>query len=128
MANGRIRRRVVTTQFRLAPDVSAFWSPYAEPSQLFANNGDGAFRDISSANPAFCREALVGRGLACGDFDNDGAPDLLLIGLSSRARLLRNTASPRGHWLGVRAIETGFSVAFHRLEDLLADLCGGGKA
>ena len=105
VANGRIRRRVVTTQFRLAPEVSPFWSPYAEPCQLFANSGDGAFLDISSANPALCREALVGRGLACGDFDNNGAPDLLLIGLSSRARLLRNTAPARGHWLGVRAID-----------------------
>jgi hypothetical protein len=83
----------------------AFWKPYAEPSQLFANSGDGRFREISDANPALCGEALVGRGLACGDIDNDGAPDLLLIGVAGPARLLRNIASPRGHWLGLRAID-----------------------
>lgn len=110
VANGRIRRRADhgrggTRPGPLAPGVTPFWAPYAEPSQLFSNSGDGRFRDISSANPAFCGEALVGRGLACGDFDNNGAPDLLLIGLASHARLLRNTATPRGHWLGVRAID-----------------------
>jgi hypothetical protein len=105
VANGRIRRRATKIQPKLAPGVAPFWSAYAEPTQLFANNGDGRFREISSMNSALCGEALVGRGLAVGDFDNDGAPDLLLIGLASPARLLRNTAAPRGHWLGVRAID-----------------------
>jgi hypothetical protein len=105
VANGRIRRRATKIQPKLAPGVAPFWSAYAEPTQLLANNGDGRFREISSMNSALCGEALVGRGLAVGDFDNDGAPDLLLIGLASPARLLRNTAAPRGHWLGVRAID-----------------------
>ena len=105
VANGRIRRRATKTQPKLAPGVTPFWSAYAEQVQLFANSGEGRFREISSANPALCGEALVGRGLVAGDFDNDGASDLLLIGLGSPARLLRNTATPRGHWLGVRAID-----------------------
>lgn len=111
VANGAIRRRPETRStesFGTPPSalrVPRFWMPYAEPSQLFANTGAGRFREISAINPAFCGEALVGRGLACGDFDNDGAPDLLLVGIAGPARLLRNTASPRGHWLGVRAID-----------------------
>jgi hypothetical protein len=48
---------------------------------------------------------LVGRGLICGDIDNDGAPDLLVTGIAGPARLYRNIASPRGHWLGIRAID-----------------------
>jgi hypothetical protein len=120
VANGAIRRRpgqgsaksgsAPTSHFspltsHLSPGIAPFWQPYAERSQLFANNGDGSFREISAANPAFCAEALVGRGLACGDIDNDGAPDLLLVGIAGPVRLLRNTASQRGHWLGVRAVE-----------------------
>ena len=105
VANGRIRRAITPAMSKLAPGIPPFWAPYAEPSQVFANSGDGRFREISPANSALCGEALVGRGLACGDFDNDGAPDLLLTGIGSHARLLRNTASPRGHWLGVRAID-----------------------
>ena len=105
VANGRIRRRATKTPPKLAPGVPPFWAAYAEPAQLFANAGAGRFREISSANSAFCGEARVGRGLVAGDFDNDGGTDLLLIGLASPARLLRNTAAPRGHWLGVRAID-----------------------
>jgi hypothetical protein len=105
VVNGLVRRRPGKAPPKLAPGIVPFWTAYAEPSQLFANGGDGRFREISDTNPALCGEAMVGRGLACGDIDNDGAPDLLLIGIAGPVRLLRNTAAPRGHWLGVRAID-----------------------
>jgi hypothetical protein len=82
-----------------------FWETYAERNQLFANDGTGKFRDISPSNPAFCAYWNVGRGLACADFNNDGAPDLLVTSIGGRARLLRNIAPNRGHWLKVRALD-----------------------
>lgn len=105
VVNGRIRRGSGKTTLKLAEGIAPFWRPYAEPSQLFANDGTGRFREISAANAAFCGEAFVGRGLACGDIDSDGAPDLLVTGIASPARLYRNVAPSRGHWLGVRAID-----------------------
>jgi hypothetical protein len=105
VANGLIRRRLGEAPSRLAAGIAPFWAPYAEPAQLFANDGRGRFREISAANPAICGEALVGRGLVCGDVDNDGGPDLLLIGIGGPARFYRNVAAPRGHWLGLRAID-----------------------
>jgi hypothetical protein len=104
VSNGLVRRRVNRPPPRLAPGIAPFWAPYAEPSQLFANDGTGKFREISAANPAFCGDAHVGRGLVCGDLDNDGGPDLLMTGIAGPARLYRNVASSRGHWLGLRAI------------------------
>src|SRR5262249_30110107 len=98
VANGLIRRRSDRAPATLAAGIAPFWNPHAEPSQLFANDGRGRFREISAANPAFCSEALVGRGLLCGDLDNDGGLDLLLIGIGGPARLYRNTAARRGHW------------------------------
>ena len=112
VANGRIRRapsppigeREKKRGGAVEENIAPFWKPYAERSQLFANDGSGHFRETSSVNPAFCSEGLVGRGLVCGDIDNDGGPDLLLMGIGSPARLFRNVAVKRGHWLGIRAI------------------------
>jgi hypothetical protein len=81
-----------------------FLTQYAQRNQLFANTGRGKFRDISASNPALCGFPCVGRGLAVGDFNNDGAPDLLITEVGGKARLLRNVAAARGHWLTVRAV------------------------
>ncbi len=105
IANGAIRRRIGPARAPLATGTALFWADYAEPAQIFANDGNGRFAEVSSSNPALCGEALVGRGMACGDLDNDGAPDLLLVGISSPVRVLRNIAAPRQHWLGLRAID-----------------------
>jgi enediyne biosynthesis protein E4 len=87
------------------PGMNPFWNAYAQRPQLLMNEGSGHFRDISAANPAFCGQAAVGRGLACGDLDNDGAPDLLAVNTGAPARLYRNACPGRGHWLTIRAVD-----------------------
>ncbi len=101
--NGRIKRGEEVGP--LLPGLDPFWRPYAQQNQLFANDGTGRFHDLSDANPAFCGRAAVGRGLACGDIDNDGALDLLVCNAGAPAQLLRNAAPNGGHWLMIRAID-----------------------
>ena len=67
--------------------------------------GTGKYQDVSLANPAFCDYWNVARGLACADFDKDGGLDLLVTTIGGRARLFRNVAPNRGHWLTVRAVD-----------------------
>src|SRR5207237_4533197 len=71
----------------------------------FHNTGH-AFENVSvSAGPAFAQN-LAGRGLAIGDFDNDGAVDALVTANGGPPLLLRNTAAQGNHWLGIRLIGT----------------------
>lgn len=98
IANGR----VVRTR---NPVGSTHWDAYADQNQLFAGAGPGKFKDISRGNAALCAQPNVARGLAVGDIDGDGALDLLVTCAGARARLLRNVAPERGHWLVVRAID-----------------------
>jgi len=106
MVNGAVNLATGRTiPVRAARSVPPFWAPYAHPNQLFANDGQGRFREVSAANPALCGEAMVGRGLACGDLDNDGGLDLLVSYIGGPARLYRNVAAPRGHWLGLRVLD-----------------------
>jgi hypothetical protein len=106
VVNGRVKRMELFGIDREAVQaLGPFWGAYAERNQLFANDGTGRFRDLSEQNPAFCARARVSRGLACGDVDNDGSLDLLVTAIAGPARLYRNVAPKRGHWLLVRAID-----------------------
>jgi enediyne biosynthesis protein E4 len=76
---------------------------YLEPMRLFRNTGK-RFENVSThSGPIFSRP-LAGRGLALGDFNNDGAVDVL-VGVNNGAPiLLRNNIGNQNHWLGVRLI------------------------
>jgi hypothetical protein len=89
---------------RGASTTGPFWSAYAQKHQIFANEGGGKFRDVSSSNPALCGTPGVGRALIVADLDNDGAPDLIVTEAGGPVRVLRNVAPAAGHWLAVRAL------------------------
>jgi hypothetical protein len=76
---------------------------YRQPLLLFQNTG-AAWKNVSdAAGPAFARP-IAGRGLAVGDFDNDGALDVLVTVNDGPPILLRNTAARQNHWLGLKLI------------------------
>jgi hypothetical protein len=89
----------------LPPEAAdSFWGKYYERNQLFANDGKARFRDVSEGDP-FCRDPGCGRGLVCADIDGDGSLDLLVTRIGGSARLYRNVAARRGHWLMVKAVD-----------------------
>jgi hypothetical protein len=76
---------------------------YREPPFLFENTGAG-FREVAAEHGAALSRPRSGRGLATGDYDNDGDPDLLLLGIGEPPALLRNDGGNRRAWLGVRLV------------------------
>jgi len=72
-----------------------------QPALLFRRQPDGRLVDVTAgAGPPF-QGRYMGRGLACGDVDNDGDLDLLLIENNGPARLWRNDAPASSSWLGL---------------------------
>lgn len=82
---------------------------YQEPLLLFQNTGHG-FKNVSEqGGPAFSK-SFSARGLALGDFNNDGAVDLLIGVNDSAPILLRNNAGTKNHWLGIKLVGTKSNV------------------
>jgi len=66
---------------------------YAQPAQLFLNQGSGKFRDVASEVNGGFEQPKVGRGLAFADFDRDGDLDILMTTNNGPAFLYRNDQS-----------------------------------
>jgi hypothetical protein len=76
---------------------------YREPFLLFHNNGKD-LENVSSSAGAVFNESFAARGMAIGDFDNDGAIDILVAVNNGPPVLLKNFAASGNHWLGLRLI------------------------
>jgi enediyne biosynthesis protein E4 len=76
---------------------------YKEPLLLFHNTGHGLENVSSQAGPVF-QESFAARGMAIGDFNNDGAVDVLVAVNNGAPLLLKNVAAAGNHWLGVRLV------------------------
>jgi len=69
---------------------------------LFQQEADGKLHNVSSrAGSAFDRPYNA-RGLAVGDYNNDGAVDVLVCANGGAPLLLKNNAAQGNNWLGVK--------------------------
>ncbi len=79
---------------------------YAEPPLLFRNRGNGRFDNVSDIVGPALRQAIVGRGAAYLDFDNDGDLDIVVTTSNGTVKLLRNDNGNQNDMLRVRTIGT----------------------
>ncbi len=94
VANGHIDEEIG----RVQPKVS-----FAQPPHLFRNLGKGKFEEVTAKLGADLGRAIVARGAAYGDFDNDGDLDVLITTNHGPAYLLRNDANTaKNYWISVR--------------------------
>jgi len=77
---------------------------YAQQTLLFRNLKNGKFERVGAAPGSGLAYPWCGRGLATGDLDGDGRLDVVINNADSRPSLLRNVATPVGHWLALRLV------------------------
>jgi hypothetical protein len=71
---------------------------WAQSNQLFRNQGDGKFEDVSEITGISVGKR-VSRGAAFGDLFNRGRTDIVVNVLRGRPLLLKNECAPSAHWL-----------------------------
>ena len=78
---------------------------YKEPLVLLVNTG-GDFRNVSRESGAVFSRDFSGRGMATGDFDNDGDLDVVISNNGEAPLLLRNDGGNKNNWLGLSLVAT----------------------
>ncbi len=78
---------------------------YREPLLLFQNTS-GKYKNVSEQSGPVFSKSFSARGMAVGDFNNDGGIDVLVAVNDGAPILLRNNVGKENHWLGVKLIGT----------------------
>jgi hypothetical protein len=95
------RSDVLVANGHIFADVGAFpelGERFAQKNQLLLNTG-GAFRDVSAGSGPGLQVEKVSRGLAVGDLDNDGDPDVVVSNMDDTPTLLENRQTTGHHWV-----------------------------
>jgi enediyne biosynthesis protein E4 len=87
----------------LIEDVTNGQVTYREPLMLFHNNAK-TFQNVSAeSGPVFAR-LVSARGMAVGDFNNDGGLDVLISVNDGAPMLLKNNLGIQNNWLGIKLV------------------------
>jgi enediyne biosynthesis protein E4 len=91
MANGHVYPEI---------DGSKIGERYRQLTLLYRNTGGGKFADITGVAGEAFQIARPARGLAVGDLDGDGRPEIVIVNMNQPPTVLKNE-SPRGNWIRV---------------------------
>lgn len=103
---------VLTANGHIEPEISLIQESqqYEQPAHLFCNCGPQAPSEFAlvpeGKSGADFDRPLVGRGATFADIDGDGDLDVLLTGIASAPRLLRNDQQLGNHWLRLKLVGT----------------------
>lgn len=79
---------------------------YAQLNQLLINSGNGEFVNVLTESQSALGLLKVSRGLASGDYDNDGDLDLLISNANDSPDLIRNDEGNRCNWVSIKTVGT----------------------
>ena len=78
--------------------------PHRTPRVIFRNLGRGKFEELIGQGGPGISDIHASRGVAFGDFDNDGDIDILMMNQNEPPSLLRNDMTGGNHWLKVKLV------------------------
>ncbi len=76
---------------------------YPQKNLLFRNLGDGKFVNVKTQNDGLALKK-VSRGVAIGDYDNDGDLDILVSNINQRPDLLQNVVGNQNNWIQLNVV------------------------
>ena len=97
LANGHIYPEV---------DRQHLGSDYEEPRILYRNLGNGTFADVSATSGPGISAKASSRGLAIGDFWNNGNLSAVISNMNALPSLLVNQVHSANHWIAIHAVGT----------------------
>jgi hypothetical protein len=92
MANGHVYPEV---------DGSPIGETYKQKTLLYRNLGGGRFADVTALAGAGFAPPRPARGLAIGDLDGDGRPEIVIVNMNQRPSILKNLG-PRRNWVAIQ--------------------------
>src|SRR5581483_1300675 len=74
---------------------------YHQPLMLLHSLAGRSFEDVSTLGGAAFHRRYSARGLATGDLNNDGYPDVVFTENGGPPHILMNNCEHHNHWLGL---------------------------
>jgi len=97
MANGHVFPEVDSKKLHFS---------YKQRKILYRNLEGKRFSDVTAESGPDLNIPLGSRGVAFGDFDNDGDIDIVVSNMNDRPSLYRNDSSAKNNWLKIKCIGT----------------------
>jgi hypothetical protein len=94
-------RDLAVASGHIYPELGAAKSaePFLQPRSIYWNARNGVFADVSAAAGEAILSPRCSRGMAAGDLDGDGAPELVVVNQSAAPMVLKSVTAARGNWI-----------------------------
>ncbi len=99
---------IVQINGHVYPEIDSynFGETFKNPRLVYKNLGNGNFKDVSGSMGAGITARHSSRGAAFGDYDNDGAMDMLILNMNEPPSLLRNVGGNKQNWIKLKLVGT----------------------